>query len=290
MDHLAPPLKSLATALEIVSAIAGRGADVSVSELSRSLGMEKSKVSRVLTTFRSCGWLTQNPRTRSYRVGLKAYALGTQFLYTTDLTRAAMPLMQRIARRTGLTTALSILDGVNPFYLAGIEGTTPLDFGSRVGTPFPIHATAPGHVLLAFSSDVTVNEILREPRMPEIPTRTAWEVPAIRSAIASVREHGFAECRSGRILGIGGIAVPVFHDAQSFSAALSVAFSLDQVPADRKIFYRDELFKAARELSAQLGASSYPFGVRGVDGTRPRAGRRRGAGSSAQSTMWKGVR
>jgi IclR family pca regulon transcriptional regulator len=262
MEQVAPPLKSLATALEIVSALAGRGTDVSVAELSRSLGIEKSKVSRVLTTFRRCGWLAQNPRTKSYRVGLRAYALGAEFLYCTDLTRAAMPLMRAIARRTGLTTALSVLDGTNAFYVAGIEGATPLDFGARIGTPFPIHATAPGHVLLAFSDDAVANDILREPRMPQLPTRTPWDVASIRAAIAGVRERGFAASRGGRIERIGGIAVPIFNGAQNLSAALSVVFSLDQMSAGRQAECRDELFAAAREVSMQLGAQSYPFGVR----------------------------
>lgn len=262
MERVAPPLKSLATALEIVSALAGRGTDVSVAELSRSLGMEKSKVSRVLTTFRRCGWLAQNPRTRSYRVGLRAYALGAEFLYCTDLTRAAMPLMRGIARRTGLTTALCVLDGTNAFYVAGIEGAIPLDFGARIGTRFPIHATAPGHVLLAFSDDALVNEILGERRMPNVPTRTPWDVVSIRAGIVGVRERGFATSRGGRIEGIGGIAVPIFNGAQSLSAALSVAYSLDQVSAAREAQCLDELLAAAREVSKLLGAQSYPFGVR----------------------------
>lgn len=255
------PLSSLADALQIVFEFTRTDEEeISVTSLSRRIGLPKSKISRVLATFREAGWLDQNPRTRAYKVGLKAYAVGARFLNASTLTREALPVLRSIVDRSGFSSALCVLDGLDPLYVVGIEGPVSVDFGSRAGAYFPIHATAPGRILLAFSDSAMIDRILKEPRMAAIPTRMPWNIHDIRRDIAQLREIGYAVSHGDRLPGIGGVAVPVFGAGQRIVASLSVAYPFAIVPAVREPYYAAILFEAARTLSRRLGAHSYPFG------------------------------
>jgi DNA-binding IclR family transcriptional regulator len=219
--------------------------EVTVSTLSRRTGLAKSKISRILATFRDAGWLEQNPKSRAYRVGLKAYAFGGRFLHGSSLAREAGSILRTVADRSGFGSALCVLDGLDPLYIMGVEGPVSVDFGSHVGSYFPIHATAPGRVLLAFSDSSTIGRILREPRMRSMPTRRAWNIREIRRDIAVIREVGYAVSRGDRRPGVAGIAVPVFGPDQTILASLSISYALTMVPGTKEPYYAELLFEAA---------------------------------------------
>jgi len=257
----AGPLSSLSDALRVVFEFTRTDEEeIAVTSLSRRLGLPKSKVSRILATFREAGWLDQSSRTRAYKVGLKAYAVGARFLNASALTREAMPILRSIVDRSGFASALCVLDGLDPLYVVGIEAPVSVDFGSRAGAYFPVHATAPGRILLAFSDSDTIDSILKEPRMAAMPTRLPWNDREIRRDIARLREIGYAVSRGDRLPGSGGVAVPVFGAGQKIIATLSVSYPLGMVPPDRESYYAAILFEAGRALSRRLGAHSYPFG------------------------------
>jgi DNA-binding IclR family transcriptional regulator len=258
------PVTSLADALSVLIQFARSGApEIGVSELARRLDMPKSKVSRMLATFREAGWLDQNPRSKAYSVGLRAYAVGARYLNTNPLAREALPVLRSISDRSGFASHLTVLDGPDPLYVAGIEGRVSLDFGSRAGAYFPVHATAPGRILLAFSDAATIDRILKEPRMSELPTQRRWNTREIRRDIGQLKDIGYAVSRGDRVPGIGGIAVPVFGAEQRLIASLSVSYPLTIVEGESEPYYATILFEAARTLSQRLGAHSYPFGLTG---------------------------
>jgi DNA-binding IclR family transcriptional regulator len=258
-----PPLSSLADALRVVLEFCRTDQDeITVSTLSRRTGMPKSKISRVLATFRDAGWLEQNPRSRAYRVGLKAYAFGGRFLHGSALAREAASVLRMVADRSGYASHLCVLDGTDPLYLMGMEGPVSVDFGSHVGSYFPVHATAPGRILLAFSDPSTIDKVLKEPRMRSMPTRRGWNIREIRRDIAAIREVGYAVSRGDRRPGVGGIAVPIFGPEQNILGSLSISFPQAMVPATKDSYYAELLFEAANILSRRLGASPYPYLLR----------------------------
>src|SRR5205085_6796695 len=69
------PLRSVESALAVLEALGDGGAEHSVTDLSRSLGMSKAAVYRALVTLRTCGYVRQNPSTDRYALTLKCWRL-----------------------------------------------------------------------------------------------------------------------------------------------------------------------------------------------------------------------
>ena len=254
-------VKSLATALQIFANVSEQE-EVSVSVLSRRLGLPKSQVSRVLSTFRNAGFVNQNPENRRYRVGLRAYAIGCRYLDSNRMALEAYPVLRSAADRTGYSSAVSVLDDIRPLYLMGVEGSISVEFGSQVGVYFPFHATAPGRVLAAFCSPDVRRRMLLDGPFERFTPRTIIDPAELRRELKRVVACGFAHSKGDRRPGIGSFAVPIFGRDPTFVGALSLAFPLGRVSGDQGADLVTVLHDLARSLSHRLSAASYPFGLR----------------------------
>jgi DNA-binding IclR family transcriptional regulator len=257
-------VKSLSTALQIYCEFT-KNDKLSVSTLTRKLGLPKSQVSRVLATFRESGLLVQNDADKTYQVARKAYALGCRYLRTDRLAKEAFPSLRAAVDRSGYTATISVLDGVQPLYLLGAEGSVSVDFGSRSGTYFPVHATAPGKVLLAFSEPTIRDDILAAAKLEKLTTETLASPREIRRELSSVLRAGYSISRGERMAGIGSVAVPVFANGDTLAAALGLVYPLALVADEQAHNLAALLHEVARTLSSRLGATSYPFGSE-IDG------------------------
>ena len=251
-------MKSLGTALRLFGEFSQVTGEVGVTELSNRLGMQKSQVSRMLATFRDAGWVTQNPDTRGFSVGMKAYAVGARFINANRLTREALPMLQSVMDRCGHTATLSVLDGDQPLYLLGTEAPVFVEFGSLAGSYFPFHATAPGKMLAANAGERKLAQMIAMFGLPRLTPHTITDEGILREHLALVRSRGYSASLGERTPGIGGLTVPVFGPDSEFLAAFGIAYPLNLVAESEFPYYVEILQSAARLLSLRLGAKSYP--------------------------------
>lgn len=260
-------MKSLATALRVLAEFSHTEEELTVTELSNRLGLGKSQVSRMLGTFREAGWVSQNPRSRAFSVGLKAYAFGALFVNANRLTREALPVLRSIVDRCGFTATLSVLDGIEPLYLLGIEASVFVEFGSRAGSYFPFHATAPGKLLAAYAPERVLERMIARAGLPQHTPQTITDPGALRTHLQAVRKRGYAASLGERTPGIGALAVPVFAAEGQFEAGLGIVYPLKLVAPEEFSYYVAILHAGAQTLSLRLGASAYPFQVSAETGS-----------------------
>lgn len=256
-------MQSLASALCVLDEFSRTTGELTVTELSERLGLAKSQVSRVLSTCKEAGWVRQNPKTRGFTVGLKAYAMGSQYLNSNSMTREGLTILRAMADRSGLTSTLSILDGIDALYLLGAEGSTNVMFGSLAGSYFPAHATAPGKVLAAWAGDEKLAEMVAQHGLPALTRQTKTSLRDFKRELSNVRRYGYAISRGDRQPGIGGLSVPVFEADDQFAAALGLVYPLSRVDESQIGDYLAILRAGAQSLSSRLGASQYPYAATG---------------------------
>lgn len=86
----AQPNQSLIDGLAVLQALAGRPGPVRGTELSRELGLEMTRINRLLKTLAHLGLATQDPD-RRYRSGPGLHVLAAMSLYGSGLMRRALP-------------------------------------------------------------------------------------------------------------------------------------------------------------------------------------------------------
>lgn len=272
-------VKALGTGLRILLEFMSERPDFSVGELSARTGLHKSQISKVLATYREHGLLAQDPVTRRYSVGIRAFALGSRFVSSHRLSREALPVLRALVDGTGLSARLSVVDGAEPLYLLGVEGRLSTDAGWRAGTRLPPHASAAGKILVAYLDPPVLERLLAEKGMPRFTPRTITDPRVLRRQLEEARRRGFAVAHGELIPAMGVVAVPVYGEAQQVIGALSLAYPEHLVGVEKEHGLVAILHEHARRLSGRMGGQVYPYGGSVDEGATVRrrvAGRRPG--------------
>lgn len=155
----AQPNQSLIDGLAVLTALAGVGESVGSRELGRRLGLEPTRVNRLLKTLAALG-LAEQDEFRRYRPGPAIHVLAAQSLHGSGLIRRALPHLEALHQH-GLLVALGVLWKNQVCYLYhGEPGMRAADALGRVSL-VPATETGVGTMLLASRSDSEVRELYR---------------------------------------------------------------------------------------------------------------------------------
>ena len=141
-------VQSLDRALEILDLLAA-GWELGVTELSRRLEVHKSTAFRLCATLLERGMVEQNPATEKYRLGYGLVRLAGAVRAELDLSRAARPVLQSLAERSGETVNLAVLQGDEVINIDQITAPHLVVTVNWIGKQTPLHCTSNGKVLLA---------------------------------------------------------------------------------------------------------------------------------------------
>jgi DNA-binding IclR family transcriptional regulator len=204
-----------------------------ISDISRRLGIPKSTAHTVVLTLERLGYLTQEPNSRAYRLGLKSYCLGHGTTRGLALEQIARTEMEWIARVTELTVHMAVLDGDQAVYVQKIESRDPVSFDTYIGKRTNLHCTAFGKVLLAWSRPDVLRRFLSKGCFARYTTNTITTVESLREELRNVRARRYAVDDEEEQLGIRCVAVPILDPTGIATAALGVTATLHQLPSAR---------------------------------------------------------
>ncbi|WP_116953150.1 IclR family transcriptional regulator [Jiangella endophytica] len=146
----AQPNRSLMDGLACLQALATAERPVGTRELARRLGLEPTRVNRLLRTLAAMG-LAEQDEGRRYRPGPAIHVLAAQSLHGSGLVDLALRHMRGL-HEFGYAVALGVLwrDQVSYLYHVGSE-----DPSSHVlqGVPYPATSSGVGIALLAHESE-----------------------------------------------------------------------------------------------------------------------------------------
>lgn len=232
----------------------GRGdRDIGVTELSRRLGIGKSTAHRLLSTLAEERLLEQDPETGAYRLGLAMYELGASVALHNDLHEACSPVIDQLRNATRETVQVAVLDGREVVYVERRESPQTLRLFGRVGHRNDAHCTSTGKLLLAYLSEDELEVLMRGWRLERKTPYTITDPRALRSALAEVRRHGWAENVNESELGAASIAAPVRNERGEVIAALSIVGPVQRLGSDSLRRFARPAVDAAMAVSRRLG-------------------------------------
>ncbi|NMB11578.1 MAG: IclR family transcriptional regulator [Firmicutes bacterium] len=244
---------SVQRALSILNCLGESEEMLGVTEMSRILGLHKSTVSRLAATLAQNGYVSQDPETAKYRLGMRLVGLGTRVLEQIDLRGIARPYLEQLMGLTEETVHLGILDVNQVVYVDKIESTQVLTMKSRVGSKVPVHCTALGKVLLASLSREELKEIIFSCSFDRYTPNTMTNVGEFEKQIGWVREQGYAIDDEEHELGIRCVAAPIMDHSGGVIAAISVSGPTIRVTRERLELFIPNVLAVSRKISRALG-------------------------------------
>ena len=202
--------------------------ELGVSEMTQRLGSTKGTIFRHLQTLVERGYLSQNPRTLRYRLGTRAHLLGEAARSSMDLLAIGTEALGKLQVATRQTAVLSRVVGRSVTVLNAITGPSALEIGVKPGSELPLHASAQGKIALAFSRRDLLTPLRRQ-SLPAMTPHTVTDLAVLEQQIAAVRATGWASASEEMMLGINGVAVPVFDETGDCIASLAIVGSIQFV-------------------------------------------------------------
>lgn len=240
-------IQSVARGLKIMEMLAASTDTVSVTELADALGIDKSSASRLVQTLANHGYAEQDPQSRRYRLGPQVVRLSRSLLTRMPLRNEADPFLHNLVNRTGECAHLAILAQNQALYIDQVESPASLRVTTGVGTLAPLHCTALGKSLLAFSAEAVFPS-----EMPAFTPRTITDVETLRHHLEQVRQQGYAVDDEEYDFGVRCVAAPVFDYRGKAVGAIGVSGPAGRMTLQRVAEFAAVVAEVSRDLSDRL--------------------------------------
>jgi DNA-binding IclR family transcriptional regulator len=247
-------IQSVDRAVRILLALQG-ARRLSLSDLATRVELPSSTVHGILQTLAVHGMVEQETGSARYMLGPAVLRLSSVYLDSLDFRSRALKWAEELARRSGAAVRAGVLL-VDDVIIVHHE---PRPDGSRqmpeVGFVIPSHACALGKALLAFRPDIRPGT--SKGQLRQMTGETIVEPRKLEAELKAVLRNGVATEHDEALLGESGLAAPVFEATGAVTGAIGVVMQSSEWPPPASLI--DDLREAARNISRELGATSWPI-------------------------------
>jgi DNA-binding IclR family transcriptional regulator len=222
--------------------------DMSLAELSRVSGLNKTTTHRLLRALQSEALVDRNPATSTYSLGAGLMALGVQALASSDLRRRVRPVLRSLARDTGETATLEVPFENSMLILDEVAGSHVLGSAGNIGTRWPIHATSTGKVWLAFDES-GIDRLDQE--LKPLTAKTVVRKSEFQPQLAEIRRRGYAITIDELEEGFSAVATIIRGVLGDVQGALSIGGPTQRLTAARRAELGNSLCRAAQRLNPE---------------------------------------
>ena len=131
------------------------------------------------------------------------------------------PLLEELSEATGESVNLGVRRGDSVLVLVRVVSDQPLRFEQPEGSSVPIHTSAMGKALLAFSAD-PVAEVDGLAGLQRLTAHTITSKASLRADLQRVRDRGYSLNDEERNLGVRAVGAPVLSPNGDAVAAIVV--------------------------------------------------------------------
>jgi DNA-binding IclR family transcriptional regulator len=234
----------------ILTCFRQRPGDLGVSEISRITGIHKSTVSRLLSALAGEEFVICDPHSRRYRLGPSIISLAAAAEPKLFLRGLVRPYLEQLNADTGETAGFSILDGFEAVSLDAISGPRAVRAAAWSGRRVPLHASAAGKCLLAFSPPSLFEAYVGNHTLHRYTARTITDIEAFRCDLARVSERGYSSNDEELEDGLGAVSAPLRDGSGRVLGAMNLSWPVSRVQAPDRQRFVAVLLELSRRASA----------------------------------------
>ena len=242
---------SLVKGLQVMELLA-RSEPMTVTEVSRALGQDRSASNRFLLTLRDLEYVKDEGGGK-YTLTTKLFALAYGSSQRDEIRTIARPHMEALAQRYGHTVNLGRLEGIDIVTIEVVPGTDVIRFDGQIGARDRAHTLAMGKAVLAFRPPNEQKELLRRAKLVSKTHRTLTDPRQLSDHLLQVRQKGYAIDDEEWAVGVRCVAAPLFDASGAPNHALSVSGPTQSMDHNRLRRIAKDLRERCRLLSQELG-------------------------------------
>jgi DNA-binding IclR family transcriptional regulator len=223
---------------------------MTVTEVSKRLGLPLSSTHNLLQRLVAAEVAVSAGGLR-YTGGPRLVRLGIRVVDGVELRSVARRHLQELARDLGDDVYLGVRLGRRVVYVDRIQGSRPISVEIRLGQSLFLHATSVGK-LFAAHHPVLRKQVLSSP-LAQLTKNTITEPAALEEQLDEILSTGWSLSTEEAILGIVGVAVPVFDAQGTLTAAVHISGLVGQMSPQRLEVVVSAAKTTARSIERGLG-------------------------------------
>jgi IclR family transcriptional regulator, pca regulon regulatory protein len=243
----------LAKGLSVIRAFTREHATLSLSNIASLTSMPAATARRCLLTLEELGYVMR--RGRQFLLRPKVLELGAAYIESMNIELLTKTHLEEMARSTGDSAALCVLDGTEIVYVARTSIRTLMRLEAHVGSRFPAYPTSMGRVLLAGQSAVGLKQYLDTVSLEPLTKYTVTDKEQLRRIVEKCRRTGYSVVKDELDYGVVALAVPV-HDRQGrVVAALNSSGHSSRITAAKMVEERLHMLQGvSRQITKDLAS------------------------------------
>lgn len=249
--------QSIQRAAKILSLFSYTQPLLGVSEIAKEISLPVGTVHGLVRTLEAEGFMSQDHRTRKYRLGMRLHELGSMHMATLEINQKATIPLSYLARDTGLVGRLGVLERD---VLVVTLDTSPLGNGSvapYVGAAAPAYCTSMGRAILAFMPGDEARAYLDRVKLVKYTAHTVIDKDALLAELAETRKRGYSLSKEEFLLNLESIGAPIFDESGAVCGALSLNGEPQRVSQSDLPALARKILNMASEISRYIGHYQY---------------------------------
>lgn len=246
-------VRALERALNILSLFSVSVPELSLSDIAEQTGIAKSTTFRLVSVLTDYGFLERIPDTERYRIGIRAFEIGSIYIQSTSVEQEARPFLARLAAECNQTANLGVLNDGQVVHIAVVPPDRVIRYYAAVGDRVDSHCTGLGKALICDFSDEQLADLAERHPLVSYTRRTITSLDILRAHLKEVQEQGYAIDDEESFIGLRCVAAPIRNDKGEIVAAISVSGPSAEFGESALPSIIDAVVLAARGVSARLG-------------------------------------
>ncbi|MGD0727507.1 MAG: IclR family transcriptional regulator [Spirochaetia bacterium] len=253
-------IPNLNRALRVLELLSAKETGASITEISKELGLPKNSVFRIVRTLAANGYLDEHGK--SYRLSPKILSLGYAAVQSTHLISACLDEMRSLRDEINETIFVGALSEGRVVILEQLPSFQLVKFTIEIGHKVPIHASAPGKVILSFLPPAEQKDLLAHIAFTRFNDRTIPSMKAMMQEIEKVQGTGYALDQGEEVSEIWCAASPVFDYREYPIASLWLSgpeFRVSHMDLDKVgTLVREHALRVSKQFGYDASVSRYP--------------------------------
>ena len=241
--------KSSIRTIEILELFAARG-ELTLTEISVALNIPPASTSDIIRALLAKQMIEEaNKRAKTYKIGVKAFAIGNAYLTNVNIVDVARPVMTRLSEQVKNTVFLATLADNKIVYLHKIEPKDTFVSTCQIGSVAGLTVTALGKVILAYDNQLR-EQVFSEPLL-KLTEYSITDPAELKEQLVAARTNGYSFDRFENDERISCVGFPVFDQWGLVKYSISISggdFDLRDIDKEIRLG-----IVGAKKISAGLG-------------------------------------
>jgi DNA-binding IclR family transcriptional regulator len=226
---------------------------LSVSDVAKHLGFDRTGSHRHLATLRELGYVEQDDAHR-YQLTSKLLVLGAKYSQRFEIRKMARPYLEKLNNIFNETINLGRFINNDILHIDRVDSTEILRIDSPLGTRAPAYCTALGKAILSVLPSDDLDAYLKQVKLERHGPNTITSPKKLRVELKETLKRGYAIDNEELVAGLCCIGSPVYNNADGAYYAISLSVPKARLWEVEAADGQRHIKTVCRELSEKLGS------------------------------------